>query len=91
MRAQKIECGPTEILTDNRANLLVGSGDGTATRSRHFLRRYFALHRRIKEGEAVLRFVSDVHNPADSLTKWLPRNKLNESIDYFENPRNAVE
>ena len=46
---------PTEILTDNLANETVGSGKGYSTRSRHFLRRYHALMRRIAAGDGARR------------------------------------
>ena len=52
------------------------------TRSRHFLRRYFALKQRITEGEIVLKHVRDEHMPADFLTKWIPKDKLNISLLY---------
>ena len=43
--------GPTLIGTDNLANQKVGSGDGSPTRSRHFLRRYYALQQRIAQDQ----------------------------------------
>ena len=50
---------PTEILTDNLASEQVASGKAYSSRSRHFLRRYFALMQRIERGEAVMAKVSD--------------------------------
>ena len=38
----------------------VGSGAGSPTRSRHFLRRYYALQQRIAQGEVSLQYVQDV-------------------------------
>ena len=51
--------GPTLIGTDNLANQKVGSGDGSPTRSRHFLRRYYALQQRIAQEEVTLQYVPD--------------------------------
>ena len=65
---------------DNLANEQVASGKGYSSRSRHFLRRYFALMQRIQRGEAVLVKVSDEQNPADFLTKYVPMKKLRMSI-----------
>ena len=36
--------GPTPILTDNQANLMVAKDAASASRARHFLRRYTVLH-----------------------------------------------
>jgi len=43
--------GPTVILSDNKANVLVANNAMSASRSRHFLRRYHTLQRRMAEGE----------------------------------------
>ena len=59
-------------------------------RSRHFQRRYYALLRRLEEGEAKLVKVSDANNPADYLTKWLSGPKFRLSEQFAENPQNAV-
>ena len=40
-------------------------------------------------GEVDLKHVNDVNNPADFLTKWLGKSKLEESIDYASN-RKAI-
>ena len=61
---------PTFVGTDNLANALVGSTWGSATRSRHFLRRYYLCVQRIKAGRAVIGHVPDTENPADFMTKW---------------------
>ena len=82
--------GPTPILTDNAANMRVSQTAGNASRSKHFLRRYWSLLRRIAEGEAVVKFVSDRTCPADFLTKWVPSRKLRDSELYAENSSNAV-
>ena len=65
----------------------VGSGVGCPSRSRHFLRRYFALKQRIADGECTLRYVPDEHMPADFLTKWISKAKLEQSLSYATNSR----
>ena len=82
--------GPTFIGTDNLSNALVASDQGTASRSRHFLRRYYAFLQRVKAGEVAIGHVPDADNPADFLTKWLPAPKFNRSIEYVTNQRNFV-
>ena len=66
------------------------SDQGTASRSRHFLRRYYAFLQRVKAGEVAIGHVPDSDNPADFLTKWLPAPKFNRSIEYVTNQRNFV-
>ena len=77
--------GPTLITTDNLSNCKVGSGVGYPTRSKHFLRRYYALKQRIRAGNVSLQHVPDENMPADFLTKWIPRAKLEKSIRYATN------
>ena len=81
---------PTVIMTDNKANLLVANDSASATRSRHFLRRYWALQQCIARGACKLVKADDAWMPADFLTKWLPSAKLAKSIAYATNRRNAV-
>ena len=81
---------PTLLTTDNLSNQKVGSGVGSPTRSKHFLRRYFALQQRIAGGELALKYTPDPSMPADFLTKWIPRPKLLRSLAYATNSRHAV-
>ena len=60
--------GPTLIGTDNLANLSIGSGKGTPSRSKHFLRRYHVLVQRVAAGDVVLRHVGNTQMAADFLT-----------------------
>jgi hypothetical protein len=80
---------PTLIGTDNLANFKVATGIGCPSRSRHFLRRYFVLKRRIASGEVTMIHVPDVEMPADCLTKWLPSAKLRRSVEYMTGARVA--
>ena len=61
-----------------------------ARRSRHFLRRYWALQQRIGRGEVSVVKVEDPQMPADFLTKWLARDKFNLSVNYATNARNTT-
>ena len=80
--------GPTLIGTDNLANFHVATGVGCPSRSKHFLRRYFVLKRRIAEGEVTMRHVPDEQMPADCLTKFgISKDKLKRSVDYMTNRR----
>ena len=80
---------PTVIMTDNKANLLVAKDFASASRSRHFLRRYWALQQRIARGEVNLVKADDAWMPADFLTKWVSSAKLARSVAYATNSRNA--
>jgi hypothetical protein len=82
--------GPTLIGTDNLANQKVGSGVGCPSRSKHFLRRYFALKQRIADGDVELRHVDDENMPADFLTKWIGKSKFETSIQYATNSRSRA-
>ena len=76
-------------MTDNKANLLVAKDFASASRSRHFLRRYWALQQRIARGEVNLVKADDAWMPADFLTKWVSSTKLARSVAYATNSRNA--
>ena len=82
---------PTIVLTDNRANALVGSGVGTL-RSRHAMRRYVSFLQRVESAVCSLRFLPDAENPADCLTKAVPHAKYLSSITWMqgEAPRAAT-
>ena len=57
----------------------------SASRSKHFLRRYITLQQRIASNELVVVKVDDANMPSDFLTKWLPTAKLRKSIAYATN------
>ena len=79
--------GPTVILSDNKANVLVANNAKSASRSRHFLRRYHTLQRRMADGECRVVKITDDLMPADFLTKWVPKEKLKRSVDHASNAR----
>ena len=82
--------GPTPILTDNQANLMVAKDAASASRARHFLRRYTVLQQRVAAHEVSMYKIDDPNQPADFLTKWLSGEKLAKSIDYATNASNRV-
>ena len=61
---------------------MIGRG---GVRCRHALRRYQIIQERVKSGKVTISHVPDVENPADFLTKWVKKDKLRQSIDYFTN------
>ena len=81
--------GPTTLLTDNKANMLVANDAGSSVRSRHFLRMYRLLQQRIESADIAVKFVSDAENPADVLTKWVDINKFERSLAYMSGERAA--
>ena len=82
---------PTVVLTDNSANLSVACKTAAASRSKHFLRRYLALQRRVAEGAVTMVKIDDENMPADFLTKWVSQKKLRKSVDYATNARAKVQ
>ena len=78
--------GPTIVLTDNKANAIVGSGQGTA-RARHAIRRYVTFLQRVQSNMVKLLYVPDDDNPADFLTKPVPREKLERSVAWVTGAR----
>ena len=82
---------PTLLATDNLPHLRVTQGEASASRSRHLLRRYLQIRQSMQAGDVKTRFVSDVENPSDFLTKFLDRIKLEASLEYVTNSKNAVD
>ena len=52
--------------TDNRANLLLSSGEGAPGRMRHCIRRFKVFVQRIEAGECKLEHVPDAKNGTTS-------------------------
>ena len=46
---------------------------------------YAVLKERIRSGEALLRHIPDEHMPADFLTKWIAKDKLERSVRFATN------
>jgi len=81
---------PTIIGTDSSSNLAVAQKQGAAARSKHSLRRWAALQRRMEDGEIHLVKLSTDVMPADFMTKFLPKKKFAASLAYATNSANAV-
>ncbi len=81
----------TFIGTDNLANQLIASGRSQPSRARHCIRRYTAFLQRVTAGDVEVGHVRDVDNPADFMTKMVPKEKIERSLDYATNRRNAVQ
>ena len=75
---------PVSIYCDNLASVRVGNNVKSSARLRHAARRYRVLQRRVKEGECILKWVSDASNPSDFLTKFIPKRKLDDSVAYAQ-------
>ena len=82
--------GATFIGTDNLAHLLVATHKGSASRARHLLVRYIQTKQAIARGECVLGHVPDAQMPADHLTKWVTKEKLEASIAYANGTTAAI-
>ena len=67
--------------------VVVASTWGNATKSRHFLRRYYELLQRAARGDIEISYVPDTENPSDFLTKWVSKAKFDMSIEYLTNRR----
>ena len=82
--------GPTFLGSDNFANALVASTWGSATKSKHFIRRYWLVVQRVKSGDLIVGHVPDTENAADFLTKWVGKEKLAKSLRYLTNEKAIV-
>ena len=69
---------------------MVAKDAASASRARHFLRRYTVLQQRVAAHEVSMYKIDDPNQPADFLTKWLSGEKLAKSIDYATNASNRV-
>jgi hypothetical protein len=81
---------PTVVACDNKSNVLVSSGAGSASRLKHCMRRFETVKQRVAQGKVVLAHVPDPQNPADYLTKFVGREKVRWSNEFATNARNAV-
>ena len=82
--------GPTVLFTDNKANMLMANGTAMPARSRHCLRRYTTYLERVRMGEVITQYVRDQDNVADFMTKFVPKEKAERSVDYATNAKNVV-
>ena len=59
----------------------------TGGHCKHSLRRYSTIQERTRRGSIAIGHIPDAENPADFLTKWLPRKKLLDSVGYVTGQR----
>ena len=76
---------PAFVGTDNLSNALVASTWGTAKAARHFIRKYWTVMQRVKDGHVFIGHVTDAENPADMLTKFVSGKKYKASLAYIAN------
>ena len=81
---------PTFIGTDNEAHLLVATHTGSAKTARHLLCRYHEIVQAVQRGTFVLGHVPDAQQPADHLTKWVSKDKLEQSVAYANGWRASI-
>ena len=81
---------PTLLGTDSSSSLSVAVQQAAAARARHCLRRWTRLRRLLKEGAINMVHVPDTCMPADFMTKFLDKKKVEASIKYATNSDNAV-
>ena len=84
------EPNPTTIGTDNSSNYQMALGQASAGRSKHIYRKWKLIKQRLAQAVIRLAEVPDKDMPADFLTKWVSRAKLEASIARATNSRNAV-
>ena len=84
------QLAPTFIGTDNEAHLLVATHTGSAKTARHLLSRYHAIVQAVQRGQFVLGHVPDAQQPADHLTKWVTKEKLEQSVAYANGWRASI-
>ena len=64
------------ICSDNQGSIFVASNPVTEPRSKHIDIRYHGICKSIANGKIELFFINGTENPADLLTKNLPREKF---------------
>ena len=45
---------------------------------------------RVQRGEVIIGHIRDVENPADFMTKFVPKEKIEKSLEYLTNKKNVV-
>ena len=78
------------IGTDCLSNFQIAMGLAAPGRIKHILRQWKVVQERIKAADVQLLRIGDADMPADFLTKWLPKKKLEASLARATNAVNAV-
>ena len=85
-----LSCRPTIVGTDSSSNLAVGSGRGAPSRSKHTLRRWTEVTKRMEMKQILLVKVDTEEMPADFLTKFVGKVKLAKSLKRATNSGKAL-
>ena len=70
-------------MSDSDGSLRVSSGETSANRLRHALRRTAQVTQRLRSQEVRLAHLPDAANHVDMFTKWLNAAKVAASVDYL--------
>lgn len=79
--------GPVLIGCDNSATVGIVNGIASPGRIKHILRRFKVIQQRVQKNEIKLYHVPDEDNPADFLTKWTSKAKVDASVAYLSGTR----
>ena len=82
--------GPSMIGTDCLSNFQIAMGLAAPGRIKHILRQWQIVQERVKAADIQLLRIGDADMPADFLTKWLSKKKLEASLRRATNAANAV-
>ena len=74
---------PVEIFCDNEGAVALTKEPHIHERSRHILRKYHYVRKRVEAGGVVVKRVSSEENPADPLTKALSRIKHDDHTRFI--------
>ena len=75
--------GATWLMSDSDGSLRVASGETSANRLRHALRRTAQVTQRLRSKEVRLAHLPDAANHVDMFTKWLDATKVATSLAYL--------
>ena len=81
---------PSWIGSDSQSSMQIAARKASAARARHILRRWHILTQRMRAGQVQLLKVDTDEMPADMLTKFLPKAKIDKSIIFITNSTNQV-
>ena len=73
--------GVTVVFSDSQSAIFLTKNDAYHSKTKHVLVKYHYVRDIIAEGEIVVKKVHTSENPADMLTKPLPRIKFDHCLD----------
>ena len=82
--------GPMVVITDSTSNGMVARRKASGQRIKHAMRRWTGIHKRVAKRLITVVHVGDASMPADFLTKWVPKKKVEDSVEYLTNRYNKV-